>query len=256
MSEALHILVVDDDLMMARTLVDILRVKGYRAEAAHSGAEALERVEQGPFDCVLSDVKMPKVNGVELYRAIKARRPDLAVVLMTAYSADKLVQEGLEEGIVACLTKPLDINLLLGFFSYLCRERSIVIVDDDPVFCKTLGDILRARGFAVTKVTDHRRVVERLEAEGQVVLLDMKLNGINGLQVLQEIRERYSRLPVILVTGYQEEMAAAIAAALKLGAYTCFYKPLQIEALLHVLTQIQHQELGRALGRSARKKRE
>ena len=247
MSETLRILVVDDDRSMAKTLVDIFKVKGYEAEAAYSGPEALEKVAAGPFDCVLTDIKMPKVNGVELYRAIKARRPDLPVVLMTAYSTDKLVREGLEEGAIASLTKPLDIGLLLAFFSFLRKERSIVIVDDDPQFCKTLGDILRARGFAVTQVTDPHDVVERIEAHGQVVLLDMKLNGIGGLAVLKEIREQYPHRPVILVTGYREEMASAIEAALQIGAYTCLYKPFEIDELLQLLTEVRRQDLGRVL---------
>ena len=256
MEDTLRILVVDDDRMMARTIVDILKVKGYEAQAVHSGPEALEKVAQGsfgsaqdrPFDCVLTDIKMPGVNGVELYRAIKTRQPDLPVVLMTAYSTDSLVEEGLEEGAIAALTKPLDINRLLCFFSSLRKERSIAIVDDDPQFCKTLGDVLRMRGFAVTQVSDPHGVVERLGADGQVVLLDMRLNNISGLGVLREIRERHPHLPVVLVTGYREEMASAIEAALKIGAYTCLHKPLEIEHLLQLLAEIRRQELSRVLG--------
>ena len=66
MSEDLHILVVDDDSRMAKTLTDILKIKGYEAFSAHSGNEALEKMEEAIFDCVLSDVKMPDVNGVDL----------------------------------------------------------------------------------------------------------------------------------------------------------------------------------------------
>jgi len=255
MSEKLHILVVDDDRRMAKTLVNIFQVKGYQAEAAHSGPEALEKAAGERFDCVLTDIKMPEMSGVELYRAIKARQPDLPVVLMTAYSTDKLVNEGLEEGAIAALTKPLDINLLLSFFSSLRRERSIVIVDDDPQFARTLGDILRARGFAVTQIADPHGVVERLEADGEVVLLDMKLNGIGGLEVLLEIRARHPRLPVVIVTGYRAEMGPAIEAALKIGAYTCLYKPFQIEGLLQVVAEIRRQELGRILGQRVRKRK-
>jgi len=255
MSERLRILVVDDDRRMAQTLVNIFQVKGYEVEAAHSGPEALEKVAEDSFDCVLTDIKMPEVNGVQLYRAIKALQPDLPVVLMTAYSTDKLVNEGLEEGAVAALTKPLDINLLLSFFSSLGRERSIVIVDDDPQFAMTLGDILQARSFAVTQVTDPHGVVERLEADGQTVLLDMKLNDVSGLEVLREIRARHPRLPVVMVTGYRAEMGQAIEAALKIGAYTCLYKPFQIEGLLQVVAEIRRQELGRVLGRPVRKRK-
>ena len=249
MSDNLRILVVDDDQRMAKTLADILKVKGYQAETAHSGVEALEKVAGKPFDCVLTDIKMPEVNGVELYRAIKGRQPDLPVVLMTAYSSDSLVAEGLDEGVVGVLTKPLDIGMLLTFFSFLRQERSVVIMDDDADFCRTLGDILRVRGFGVTQITDPHQVMEGLEADGSVMLLDMKLNSINGLDVLRTIREKYPQLPVILVTGYREEMSPAIEAALELNAYTCLYKPFEIENLLEVLSQIRRGELGRVLRR-------
>lgn len=244
----LRILVVDDDRRMAKTLADIFRTGGYDTEAANSGREALDKVQKGHFDCVLTDIKMPDINGVELCRAIKATRPDLPVVLMTAYSTDELVNRGLEEGAIAALTKPLDINLLLGFFSSLYEERSIVIVDDDPEFAKTLRDLLQARGFRVTPVADPQDVVERIRVDGQVVLLDMKLDSVKGLAALKEVRDRYPHLPVILVTGYREEMAQAIEAALKIGAYTCIlYKPLQIEELLQAVSETRHQELRRVL---------
>jgi len=129
MSETLRILVVDDDCRMAKTLANIFRFKGYEAVVAHSGSEALEKVMEGPFgcaqngsfDCVLSDIRMPEMDGVELYRAIKARRPDLPMVLMTAYSTNRLVKEGLEEGAMAAFTKPVDIDALLALFSSLHR---------------------------------------------------------------------------------------------------------------------------------------
>ena len=251
MSDKFRILIVDDDQRMARTLKDILEVKGYEADVAHSGPEALEKVAETHFDCLLTDIKMPEVNGVELYRAIKESHPDLPVVLMTAYSHDKLVKDGLEEGAIAALTKPLDINALISFFSTLRKEQSIVIVDDDPQFCKTLGDILRSRGFGVTEMADPKDVMETLKPHSQVVILDMKLNGMNGLDLLKEIRERHPHLPVILVTGYRDEMAQAIEAALEIDAYTCLYKPFQIEELLQILTEIQHRELAHVLGRSA-----
>jgi len=245
---------VDDDRMMAKTLHDILSVKGFESDIAYSGAEALEKVDEEQYGCVLSDIKMPEVNGVELYRAIKERNSDLPVVLMTAYSTDGLVQEGLKEGVIACLNKPLDLKMLLNFFSTLYEERTVVLIDDDPLFRKTLGDILQARGFSVIRITDHYNVSDKLTMDGQVVLLDMKLNHLNGLDVLQEIRKLYPKLPVILVTGYRDEMAAAINTALEINAFTCMYKPLQLEKLLSTLGDIHRQELCRILGRPDLKK--
>jgi DNA-binding NtrC family response regulator len=255
MSDKLRILIVDDDQRMAKTLKDIFTVKGYEAESVHSGSEALDKIAEAQFDCVLTDIKMPEMNGVELYKKIKETQPDIPVVLMTAYSTDSLIKEGLEEGAIASLIKPLDIEAILGFFSMLRKERLIVIVDNDPQFCKTLGDILKVRGFVVNQITDPHRVMERIGPDIQVLLLDMKLNGLNGLDILKEIRKRYPDLPVVLVTGYREEMNSMVKEALKISAYTCLYKPLQIEELIEIFREIHHQGLRRVLGQPVRKRR-
>lgn len=261
MSEELRLLIVDDDRSMADTPVDILRLKGYKAEAAFSGLEALDKLrrskEEGaaPFDCVLTDVKMPEMNGAELQRAIKTLSPDTPVVLMTAYAANALVDEALQPGAIASLRKPLDIDMLLSFFSALSKECAILIVDDDPAFCRTMGDILRLKGFAVVEVTDPLSWQENIEPDGQIVLLDMKLNGTNGLDILRQMRQKHPRLPVILVIGYREEMATAIEAALELSAYACLFKSLEIERLLDHLGELRRQELGRILGQRVEKRR-
>jgi two-component system response regulator HydG len=254
MSESLRVLIVDDDRRMAQTLVDILRVKGYEAEGVHSASEALEVISTRTFDCVLSDIKMPGTNGVELFKAIKAQQPEFPVVLMTAYSTDQLVQEGLEEGAIAVISKPIDIHQILAFFSTLEKESAITIVDDDPHFCRTLGDILSARGFVVTQMNDPSGLVEHLSINGQTVMLDMKLQDTDGLEVLQRIRQQYPHQPVILVTGYRQEMMSSIERALEISAYTCLYKPLDIDSLLQVLGEIHRGVLGRLLGQPIRKR--
>ncbi len=254
MSENLRILIVDDNEMMVKTLRDILKIKGYFADMAYSGPEALTKIEQAIFDCVLSDIKMPDINGVDLFRAIKQRQPNLPVVLMTAYATDKLVQEGLAEGVIAVLNKPLNISLLLNFLNFLSKEHSVVVVDDDLDFCQTLGSILQAKGYAVTPMTDPTGIMEKLADQGQTVLLDMKLKNSTGLDVLRQIRQKYPTLDVVLITGYPEEYEPAVKTALEINAYTCFYKPLQIEPLLQTLNQLHRRELSRALGQPHAKK--
>jgi CheY-like chemotaxis protein len=116
MSESLSILVVDDNPSMASILADILDVKGFEVHAANSGAEALEFLRDHPVDILLTDVKMPFMNGVELYRATRKLYPNLVTVLMTAYAADDLIQQGLNEGIGTVLSKPVNIDYLLVLF--------------------------------------------------------------------------------------------------------------------------------------------
>ncbi len=250
MSNKLHVLVVDDNEMMAKTLKDILGIKGVQVEVAHSAPVALEKIEQKHFDCVLSDIKMPEVDGVELYRNIKAQQPNLPVVLMTAYATDKLIQEGLDEGVLAVLTKPLDMGRLLNFLTFLGEKPSVVIVDDDPAFGQTLGDVLQMHGFAVSQFTNPEGIEDALKSKGQTVLLDLKLQKSDSLDILNIIKNRYATLPVILVTDHREEMQTTIEAALNMGVDTCVYKPIQIDDLLQLLTKIYYQEMGKVLGRS------
>jgi two-component system response regulator HydG len=117
-SKVLRILVVDDDRMMAKTLVDILRLKGYEAEGVHSGQEALDKAGQVGFDLLVSDIKMPDLNGVELCRQVKQKWPGLPVALMTAYATDRLLQEGVAQGAETVFDKPIAVNDLLAFLAH------------------------------------------------------------------------------------------------------------------------------------------
>jgi len=243
MSHKLRILIVDDDRRMTRTLADILSVSGYEPTEASSGPDALEKVRAMEFDCVLSDIKMPEMDGVELHRHLRGIQPGLPVVLMTAYAADELIRKGLDEGVAGVFDKPLDINHLLGFFTSLAKHRTIVIVDDDEAFCKTLSDILLQRGFKVAQVTDPHVDVSSITLDAQVILLDLKFNGISGVDVLREIRKDNPELPVLMVTGHRNEMAESIKAAMDIRAYACLYKPLEIPQLLEMLTLLQKEHL-------------
>lgn len=239
LEQKLRILVVDDDRRMTHTIADILTLSGYEVSQAQSGPEALEMIRAQIFDCVLTDVKMPEMNGVELHRCLREIQPGLPVVLMTAYAADSLIRQGLDEGVVGVFDKPLNINQLLNFFASLARRRVVAIVDDDPAFCQTLKDILDMRGFKSEKITDPHISVEKIAGDAQVVVLDMKLNSITGLDLLKDIRKQYAELPVVLVTGYRQEMSAAIQAALKIDAFACLYKPLEVSRLLEMLASLQ-----------------
>jgi CheY-like chemotaxis protein len=117
MSDPFFILVVDDHPSMAKTLADIMSIKGFDVYSAYSGAEAIEILQKHTVHILLTDVRMPDMNGVELCRAARKTHPNLIMMLMTAYAADDIIQQGLAEGIKTVLTKPLDINLLLSLFS-------------------------------------------------------------------------------------------------------------------------------------------
>jgi CheY-like chemotaxis protein len=114
MNEQTTILVVDDNLSQAKTMADVLQLKGYAVYVAFSGREALEVLNSCKVHILLTDVVMPDMNGVELYRQTRKTHPKLITFLMTAYAADDIIQQGIAEGIKTVLTKPVDINLFLS----------------------------------------------------------------------------------------------------------------------------------------------
>jgi two-component system nitrogen regulation response regulator NtrX len=118
-----------------------------------------------------------------------------------------------------------------------------VIVDDDKVFCDTLEGILYQCGFTVSQVNNPHVRVEKITNDAQVILLDLKFNGIDGLDILKEIRKNNPSLPVVLVTGHREEMENIIQSAMKIEVFTCLYKPLEIPRLLQTLSEFQTERL-------------
>jgi CheY-like chemotaxis protein len=111
MSETFTVLVVDDNPDMAKTMADVLEGKGFQVYPAGSGAEALKILEAHAVDVLLTDVIMPEMNGLALYRQTKKSHPGLKTLFMTAYSADALIQQGMREGIKTVLSKPVDIDM-------------------------------------------------------------------------------------------------------------------------------------------------
>jgi DNA-binding NtrC family response regulator len=118
-----HVLVVDDDETVRASLGDALAMDGVRVSLAAGGQEALDRMVGDPVDLVLSDVRMPGVNGLELLRRVRARAPGVDVVLMTAYEDADLAIAADRDGARAYLAKPLDLIDLRALIDRLRRER-------------------------------------------------------------------------------------------------------------------------------------
>jgi CheY-like chemotaxis protein len=85
-SAHVHVIVADDEVLVATTLADILEEAGYRVTVTHNGLEALEAERRDPADLLVTDLRMPRLDGIALIGRIRAQRPDLPIVVMTGYS--------------------------------------------------------------------------------------------------------------------------------------------------------------------------
>jgi DNA-binding NtrC family response regulator len=240
----MKILVVDDDRRIVKTTCDILKIKGHEPIAVYTGEEGVEQVRIERPDCVLMDLKMPGINGVEAMKRMQEIEPDLPIILVSAYATDELLAEAKRAGAYAVLSKPLNFPMILAFLSLLRKEESILVVDDDPNFCKTLKDLLTLRGFRVETESEPRNVMARLDKDYKLaIVLDLKLGAINGTEILKEVRAKYPTKPVVLVTGYRQEMGDSIEKGRRIGAYTCLYKPFEMDDLFKLIEEIRVKKL-------------
>jgi len=106
------ILIVDDEESHRIMLSAVLDDEGYAVTDVASGREALNEIEQGPFDLVLMDLKMEEMDGIETLREIRKVSPLLPIIIMTAYASVKTAVDALKAGAFDYLTKPLDLDEL------------------------------------------------------------------------------------------------------------------------------------------------
>ena len=130
----MKVLVVEDDAGLRDALLDTLLSAAVPAEAVGGAGDALLRLEEGNFGLVVSDVHMPKIDGIELLTAIKRRWPDLPVVLMTAFATVSKAVAAIREGAIDYIVKPFDAQALISMVRHQLSIRAVPdeLIAEDP----------------------------------------------------------------------------------------------------------------------------
>jgi CheY-like chemotaxis protein len=125
-SAGLHykILVVDDQPYIRKMLAELFTAQGIEVYEAENGSIALDIYEQQWPNCVLLDLKMPDINGIDILKGIRILSPEVPVILITAYADPEKMEEALALGITECFTKPFDIIELKGLVLGILEQSS------------------------------------------------------------------------------------------------------------------------------------
>jgi len=236
------VLIVDDNASLCKTMSFVLRGKGCSVTTANDGPEAIAVVEEMPFDMIFMDIKMPLMDGVETYKRIKKIRPEAVVVMMTAYAVEDLVQEAVQEGACGIIYKPLDIEKVVALIEGTKQGKEgalIMVVDDNPGTCTTLENVLATKGYRVGIAhTGEEALIMARKKSYDIIFIDIKLPTINGLELYLSIRQINPEAVAIMMTAYRQEMAQVVEEALRNNAYTCLYKPLDMEEVLSLVDEV------------------
>jgi two-component system nitrogen regulation response regulator NtrX len=107
------ILVVDDEKAIRKTLSEILSFEGFTVDEAVDGAEAIKKIKENNYDCILCDIKMPKIDGIEVLEQTRMEKPDTPFIVISGHGNIETAVEAVKKGAYDFIAKPPDLNRLL-----------------------------------------------------------------------------------------------------------------------------------------------
>ena len=119
----MKILIIEDEKLLADSLKTLLEKKGFAVECVYDGEVGAEYAETGVYDLLILDVMMPKMNGYQVARAVRAKRCGTPILMLTARSGLEDRIEGLNAGADYYLTKPFDSRELVACINALLRRQ-------------------------------------------------------------------------------------------------------------------------------------
>lgn len=112
-----HVLLVDDEPLLCDELADGLELEGFEVHAEHTVPDALNALATSPYDAVITDLKMPKLGGMDLIRALGQRSFDGVIIVISGHGAERSRTDALAAGARACLSKPVDVDEVVTLLS-------------------------------------------------------------------------------------------------------------------------------------------
>jgi len=260
------IAVVDDDPSVRQGLERLIRSLGWKAETFASAQEFLARPRPEAPSCLVLDLQLPGLSGLDLQKRMAEVGLDTPIVFLTGHGNIPASVQAMKGGAVGFLTKPVDEqDLLRAIQEALERDRRtrqqhaelrdsdaiIAIVDDDPSVREGLSNLIRSVGLRVEAFASAQEFLDRPRTEApSCLVLDLELPGLSGLDLQKRMAEVELEIPIVFLTGHGDIPASV--QAMKAGALEFLTKPFDEKELLKAIqaaierdrqTRQQHAEL-------------
>ena len=261
-NKTIRLLLVDDEEEFLMATSQALGRRGFQVAIAPNGVTALDIVQGETFDAVVLDVKMPDIDGIEVFRKIHNKYPQIPIILLTGHSSISDAFQTSKEGIADYLSKPIEIDDLARKIDRAVAEAQernvknnsapqkndiiesirVMLVDDEVEFLDSMQKIFERRQIYTITAESGPKALEVLQNElVDIIVLDVKMPGMDGLEVLQIVRKKYPGIQVILLSGHPSVESAM--RGIKLGANEYLRKPPDIDELIKTIRNLYRQRL-------------
>lgn len=252
----LKLLIVDDEEDFLESSARALSRRGFEVYTAVDGASGLAMVSKTDFDAVVLDLKMPGIDGEEVFDRIHGTHPSVAVIMLTGHGSVPHAFKTSKKGIADYVAKPCDMDDLAGRIRRAvgaARHREAVIageldtdlasvievllVGDEPPLLSSLVEILQRRNMNVTAAETAEKALGQLKANPfDIVVADVSRADADGLDFMKKISEIMPHVKVILMSEHPSAQAAL--SAVRAGASEYLPMPADIENLVALVRRL------------------
>jgi len=235
------ILIVEDETSVRESLRDWLTDEGYRVVVAGEGDEALKLIEEQDFDTVLLDLRLPGKDGLQVLGEARLKKPTIRGIIITAYPTVGSAVDAMKLGAIDFLPKPIDLERLNRLMeaapeSADKKRKTVLIVDDEASVRESLKDWLCDAGYQAETTDSGEKALELIkQKEYGLLIVDLKLPGKNGIEVLKEARRVAPDLGGIIITAYPSVESAV--EAMRVGALEYLAKPLALSEIEKIVAE-------------------
>jgi FixJ family two-component response regulator len=232
--------VVDDDESIRRTTARLIESFGFRAAAFESADSFLRSGQLRDTACLIVDVHMPGMNGLQLQSQLAAEGCGIPIIFITAYDDKESRGRAMQAGAVAFLSKPFsDEQLLQTIRSALNGEFRaakilISVIDDDESIRRTTTRLIESFGFRAAAFESADSFLRSGQLRDTACLIvDVHMPGMNGLQLQSQLAAEGCGIPIIFITAYDDKESRR--RAMQAGAVAFLSKPFGDEQLLQAV---------------------
>lgn len=231
-----QILVVDDELGFREALHHAFTQRGHGVVTAINVDHALNLMTSRTFDLILLDVVMPGEPGTVLLKKVRASGSRIPVVIYSVKVDAPLEKEMRQAGADEVLHKSVSLQVLADRTEKVLAnagkipgvsagsKKNLLVVDDEKSIRQMLVLFFGKKGYEVTEASSGEEAVEKVKVrKPDIILLDMNMGGMNGIETLKKILAIHPGLGVVMATG--DENDEKVRSAMEIGAYGYVLKP-------------------------------